>query len=715
MLRAVRTRRLFLLGVLATLLGCATDPTELVVLVDAEPAVSARATSVRLEAHDADGSPSYGEREISLGGALGFPVRFALRAADGHESALVALEVTALDGAGAAFVRRRLLARYRPEQLGLVRVTLEAACVERCAETEDCVDGRCSSPREEDSTPVDPGDIPPAGRPRDAGPDSNRPDANEPPPDADATVPDLGPDATSDAGPDARIPDSGPLDADVTDLGPADLGPGDLGPGDLGLVDLGPRDLGPSDLGPADLGPTDLGPADLGPGDVGPPDLGPLDTGPTCVPGGGCPTGMLGPCASGTISCASGMAACVPDVTPATETCNGRDDDCNGTPDDVAPVACSTGMPGVCAAGTRRCAAGADSCAPDRAPSAELCNGLDDDCNGFPDDAAECARFTSITGGERHTCALERAGRVFCWGSVGQRGDPGSSSRAPVHAVGTSDIVQLDAGGAHTCGLRPSGAVVCWGSNAYQECLADTMGALVGAPRESTITTTLGAAAHVSAGMNGDTCLVLSGGRIECFGNLAWPAEVVASGGLEALAIGAASGDCARTELSPGGTQRLGCRPELTPPLTDPIRDATVGGMVCVVLASGLVRCLAGADYAGCGSCAVPTVSGVTGARSVAAGSYHGCAVDAGGVVRCWGDARHGQVGDGTSGTTPLREPAIVALPAPAFAVGAGFDHSCALLTTGAVYCWGANDDGQVDGVPSGSPAVTPRLVTIPP
>src|SRR5207253_2850276 len=62
--------------------------------------------------------------------------------------------------------------------------------------------------------------------------------------------------------------------------------------------------------------------------------------------------------------------------------------DCNGLVDDGNPgggAACNSGAHGVCAAGTFACAAGHLVCNQAGQPSAEACNGLDDDCDGAGD------------------------------------------------------------------------------------------------------------------------------------------------------------------------------------------------------------------------------------------------------------------------------------------------------------------------------------------
>lgn len=89
---------------------------------------------------------------------------------------------------------------------------------------------------------------------------------------------------------------------------------------------------------------------------------------------------------------------------------------------------------------------------------------------------------------------------------------------------------------------------------------------------------------------------------------------------------------------------------------------------------------------------------------ALALGSYHTCSVRFDGRVLCWGGNQQGQLGDGTTEarTSPVRVP----LPAASVvALAAGFRHTCAALTTGEVYCWGENIDGQVS--PAGDPIVT--------
>jgi len=115
-----------------------------------------------------------------------------------------------------------------------------------------------------------------------------------------------------------------------------------------------------------------------------------------------------------------------------------------------------------------------------------------------------------------------------------------------------------------------------------------------------------------------------------------------------------------------------------------------------------------------CGmACAPGTLrSGQTCQRAVAvtAGFAHACALLADGAVKCWGANEHGQLGDGT--TQDRAAPVDAALPGPASAVAAGYVHTCAAVS-GDVYCWGDNTVGELGNLARGStshPGLVPGI-----
>jgi len=124
----------------------------------------------------------------------------------------------------------------------------------------------------------------------------------------------------------------------------------------------------------------------------------------------------------------------------------------------------------------------------------------------------------------------------------------------------------------------------------------------------------------------------------------------------------------------------------------------------CALTAAGGVKCWGydGLGQVGNGGacdldrCLTPVdVTGLTsGVTAITAGAYHTCAVVASGALKCWGD-NDGRLGDGTMETrgTPVD---VVGLGSGVTSVAAGRYHTCARLNSGAVKCWGRNNEGQL-------------------
>ena len=92
----------------------------------------------------------------------------------------------------------------------------------------------------------------------------------------------------------------------------------------------------------------------------------------------------------------------------------------------------------------------------------------------------------------------------------------------------------------------------------------------------------------------------------------------------------------------------------------------------------------------------------------VTAGTGHSCAIREDGTAWCWGQNDYGQLGDSTATDSSLPVK-VSGLTMPNIAIGAGNVYSCALDMTGAVWCWGHNDHGQL-GVPSGDNRVAAQV-----
>ena len=105
--------------------------------------------------------------------------------------------------------------------------------------------------------------------------------------------------------------------------------------------------------------------------------------------GDACTTGLQGVCAAGTTACGVVSLVCNQSTPASSEACDGLDNDCDGTVDSFTET-CYTGPAGtegvgLCTAGTQTCEAGLFNTCSDITPVAELLNDLDDDCDGVVD------------------------------------------------------------------------------------------------------------------------------------------------------------------------------------------------------------------------------------------------------------------------------------------------------------------------------------------
>jgi alpha-tubulin suppressor-like RCC1 family protein len=131
----------------------------------------------------------------------------------------------------------------------------------------------------------------------------------------------------------------------------------------------------------------------------------------------------------------------------------------------------------------------------------------------------------------------------------------------------------------------------------------------------------------------------------------------------------------------------------------DPVMALSSGTEhTCALLESGRVRCWGdnssnqlGPEHSSFESSAVP-VSIAHPLRHIASGARHTCAIRRSGTVLCWGFNHSGQLGAGNTEASIHRVDEVRGLPLDQVQnLAAGCSHTCALLQSGEVSCWGSN------------------------
>ncbi|HUS22383.1 MAG TPA: hypothetical protein VMZ66_10265, partial [Aeromicrobium sp.] len=96
---------------------------------------------------------------------------------------------------------------------------------------------------------------------------------------------------------------------------------------------------------------------------------------------------------------------------------------------------------------------------------------------------------------------------------------------------------------------------------------------------------------------------------------------------------------------------------------------------------------------------------------TVSAGGSHTCGVRSTGALYCWGDDANGQAGNGAI-TGNVTVPKQITSVTDWKTVSAGGTHTCAIRSNGSLYCWGNDSDGQVGNGASFGSTTNPVQIT---
>jgi cysteine-rich repeat protein len=352
-----------------------------------------------------------------------------------------------------------------------------------------------------------------------------------------------------------------------------------------------------------------------------------------------------------------------------------------------------------------------------------------DDGNNMSGDgcSATCAIEAAyqIDAGDAHTCVrFSGSGKLKCWGenesNVGRLGagltayaigdDPNEMGASlKTDDLGSAVTLQrFNCASSHSCALLDAGDVKCWGANDNGRLgLGDTMPRGFSPPQMGDALPKValgGAVAALSSGRGSHTCAILSDGTLKC-----WGANGNGQLGYEDTDD---RGDVAgEIDLLKGVKLAAG---DLA------VSVFTGAAFTCALLKDSTVKCWGfngngqlgwdpparlnvGIKVGDMGDAVQATVlsqNGFGAVQTLALGFDHACALSTTGKVKCWGANSHGQLGQGNSASIGIGQNDMLSLQpvaiAPAKAIVAGSHHTCALLMDGSVLCWGQNGDGQL-------------------
>jgi alpha-tubulin suppressor-like RCC1 family protein len=320
---------------------------------------------------------------------------------------------------------------------------------------------------------------------------------------------------------------------------------------------------------------------------------------------------------------------------------------------------------------------------------------------------ASTFKAISFSAGQYANCVLTEAGGIKCWGYnyYGQLGDGTKIDRSiPVDVAGLgSGVAAISTGYKHTCALTSLNAVNCWGDNTYGQLGNGTTTQSSNPVNVSGLSSGVGA---ISVG-EFHACALTATGGVKCWGDNTFGQLGVGDVTMVSSSIPTTNGVKCWGDNSFGqlgdGTLLNRFAPVDVAGLSSGVSAIRTGGShTCAKTTGSGLLCWGRNDYGQLGDgtaigrkSPVNVVGLATGVGGVSAGPRHTCVLMQTGEARCWGFNFYGQLGDGTT-STRLAPVNVSVLSGGPGSIHVGYLHTCAVLQTGGVRCWGNNDFGQL-------------------
>ena len=199
-------------------------------------------------------------------------------------------------------------------------------------------------------------------------------------------------------------------------------------------------------------------------------------------------------------------------------------------------------------------------------------------------------------------------------------------------------------------------------------------------------------AVHVDVGWN-SVCVITDAGGVKCWG----------------------LNDHGQLGNGLGGSGNYSVTPVDVSGLSGTVTQLAMGSKhVCALITGGTVQCW---GYNGAGQLgdnfaegevgAPQTVPGLSNVTQISAAESHTCALLSNGTMKCWGENFDGEIGDGTTSEKDVPT-AVTGLSGPVTTMSTGESHTCAVLNTGALQCWGSNNWAELGDNNKPTPSPVP-------